>query len=591
MKAVILAGGRGTRISEESQSRPKPMVEIGGKPILWHIMKIYAAAGINDFVILLGYRGYMIKEYFANYFLHMSDVTIDLATNSVEVHQSTVRAVEGDAARHRRRHDDRRSAPAARKRPHRRRATSASPTATASPTSTSQGDRRGTRATRSSLTVTAVQPPAATARLRSTIGDSRAASRRSRKGSDGWVNGGFFVGSSQILDYIDGDDTVFEREPLERISADRSADGVPAPRVLARHGHAARQDPPRGAVGRRRRAVEGLGRMSLTPCRFCGAPLTESFCDLGMSPLANSYLPADALDRAESFYPLHAYVCGECFLVQLAEFESPENIFGDYAYFSSFSSSWLEHARAYVDAGHRAVRSGRRQQGRRDREQRRLPPAVLRRTLACRCSASSRPPTSPRWRRTGASRPSSRSSAPRPPPRLARRGASSPTSSSATTCWRTSPTSTTSSRACGILLAPEGVITMEFPHLLQLMQHNQFDTIYHEHFSYFSFLTVSAVFAQHGLALFDVEELPTHGGSLRIYGCHAGPGRAPGHRSCRARCWPRSATPVSTGWRPTRTSPSRWPRPSAHSCTFLVQAKTRVTPSPRTARRPRATRC
>ena len=88
VKALILAGGRGTRISEESQSRPKPMVEIGGRPILWHIMKIYGAAGINEFIVLLGYRGYMIKEYFANYFLHMSDVTIDLATDTVEVHQS-----------------------------------------------------------------------------------------------------------------------------------------------------------------------------------------------------------------------------------------------------------------------------------------------------------------------------------------------------------------------------------------------------------------------------------------------------------------------------------------------------------------------
>src|SRR3954447_13946744 len=89
MKAVILAGGRGTRISEESQTRPKPMVEIGGMPVLWHIMKIYGAAGITEFVILLGYKGYMIKEYFANYFLHMSDVTIDLSTAQTKVHQSS----------------------------------------------------------------------------------------------------------------------------------------------------------------------------------------------------------------------------------------------------------------------------------------------------------------------------------------------------------------------------------------------------------------------------------------------------------------------------------------------------------------------
>ena len=88
MKAVILAGGRGTRISEESQDRPKPMVEIGGRPILWHIMKIYGAAGITDFIVLLGYKGYMIKEYFANYFLHSSDVTIDLANDSIKTLQS-----------------------------------------------------------------------------------------------------------------------------------------------------------------------------------------------------------------------------------------------------------------------------------------------------------------------------------------------------------------------------------------------------------------------------------------------------------------------------------------------------------------------
>ena len=103
MKAVILAGGLGTRLSEETAVRPKPMVEIGGKPILWHIMKIYSAHGINDFVICLGYKGYLIKEYFANYFLHMSDVTFDLAQNQMEVHQKQRRAVAGDAGRHRRR--------------------------------------------------------------------------------------------------------------------------------------------------------------------------------------------------------------------------------------------------------------------------------------------------------------------------------------------------------------------------------------------------------------------------------------------------------------------------------------------------------
>ena len=102
MKAVILAGGLGTRLSEETEVRPKPMIEIGGKPILWHIMKIYSAHGINDFIICLGYKGYMIKEYFANYFLHTSDVTFDLSDEQMEVHQQHGRAVARDAGRHRR---------------------------------------------------------------------------------------------------------------------------------------------------------------------------------------------------------------------------------------------------------------------------------------------------------------------------------------------------------------------------------------------------------------------------------------------------------------------------------------------------------
>ncbi len=106
MKAIILAGGRGTRLSEETQLRPKPMIEIGGMPMLWHIMKMYSAHGVNDFVICCGYSGYVIKEYFANYFLHMSDVTFDMANNSMEVHRPQSRTVAGDPGRHRRRHHD-----------------------------------------------------------------------------------------------------------------------------------------------------------------------------------------------------------------------------------------------------------------------------------------------------------------------------------------------------------------------------------------------------------------------------------------------------------------------------------------------------
>ena len=136
MKAVILAGGLGTRLAEETAVRPKPMVEIGGKPVLWHILKIYSHHGINDFVICLGYKGYMIKEYFANYFLHMSDVTFDLADNRMEVCHRHCRAVAGDPGRHRRATPDRRP-PEARRASTSTTAPSASPMATASPTSTS----------------------------------------------------------------------------------------------------------------------------------------------------------------------------------------------------------------------------------------------------------------------------------------------------------------------------------------------------------------------------------------------------------------------------------------------------------------------
>ncbi len=217
MKAVILAGGRGTRISEESQARPKPMVEIGGRPILWHIMKIYAAAGISDFVVLLGYKGFMIKEYFANYFIHSSDVTIDLATDSVTTLQSNTEpwkvtlldtgaeTMTGGRLLRAREHigDE-----------------------TFSFTygdGVTDLDVRNVidfhRQTDSIATVTAVQPPGRYGTLDLDDG-SHARFAEKPQGSSGWVNGGFFVASPSILDYIDGDDTVFEQAPLSQLSAD-----------------------------------------------------------------------------------------------------------------------------------------------------------------------------------------------------------------------------------------------------------------------------------------------------------------------------------------------------------------------------------
>ncbi|BBY27929.1 glucose-1-phosphate cytidylyltransferase [Mycolicibacterium sediminis] len=216
MKAVILAGGRGTRISEESQSRPKPMVEIGGKPVLWHIMKTYGAAGVTDFVILCGYKGYMIKEYFANYFLHMSDVRIDMKNDTISTLESksepwTVTLLDtgestmtGGRLLRARDHigDDVFSFTYG--------------------DGVSDVDIREVAAfhekSGSIATVTAVQPPARYGTL-GFEGD-RVHFEEKPQGGSGWVNGGFFVAKPSILDYIDGDDSVFEQAPLERLSSD-----------------------------------------------------------------------------------------------------------------------------------------------------------------------------------------------------------------------------------------------------------------------------------------------------------------------------------------------------------------------------------
>ncbi len=217
MKAVILAGGRGTRISEESQSRPKPMVEIGGRPILWHIMKIYGAAGVNEFIVLLGYKGYMIKEYFANYFLHTSDVTINLTSGSMEIHKThsepwTVTLLDtgeetmtgGRLLRAKSYLGDETFL-----------FTYGDGITDLDVQSVIDFHERGSTL----ATVTAVQPPGRYGTL-AIADDSRAQFQEKPQGSNGWVNGGYFVASPKILDYIDGDDTVFERQPLERLATD-----------------------------------------------------------------------------------------------------------------------------------------------------------------------------------------------------------------------------------------------------------------------------------------------------------------------------------------------------------------------------------
>ena len=217
MKAVILAGGLGTRISEETHLRPKPMVEIGGKPLLWHIMKMYSAHGIDDFIVCCGYRGYVIKEFFANYFLHTSDVTIDLRDNSLEVHHRNAEpwhVTLVDTGEH--------TMTGGRlKRIVRYLGDDDAFCAT-------YGDGlsdvdigaliRFHRTAGSLVTLTAVQPPSRFGAL--VLADDRVSAFREKPdGEEGFINGGFFVISPAALALVDGDATVWEQEPLERLAA------------------------------------------------------------------------------------------------------------------------------------------------------------------------------------------------------------------------------------------------------------------------------------------------------------------------------------------------------------------------------------
>jgi hypothetical protein len=240
--------------------------------------------------------------------------------------------------------------------------------------------------------------------------------------------------------------------------------------------------------------------------------------DLGASPLANSYLEPEDLGKAEAFYPLRAYVCGYCLLVQLPEEERPEAIFSDYAYFSSYSDSWLRHAKTYaeamierfgLDAGTRAIEIASNDGYLlRWLKERGVP--VLGVEPAGNVAAAAEAagiPTLVRFFGEATAR------------ELVAEGVRADLLVGNNVLAHV-PGLNDFVAGLKILLAPAGVLTLEFPHLLRLMEEDQFDTIYHEHYSYFSFATVRKVFAAHGLTLFDVEELPTHGGSLRIYARH-----------------------------------------------------------------------
>lgn len=255
------------------------------------------------------------------------------------------------------------------------------------------------------------------------------------------------------------------------------------------------------------------------PCRFCGAALSTTFVDLGMSPLCESYLSAAQLNAMEPFYPLHVYVCEQCFLVQLEEYVSPDQIFTEYAYFSSYADAWLQHAQRYTELMIERFALNAQSQvvevASNDGYllqyfvERKIPVLGIEPAAnVAKVAIEKGVPTRIEFFGKAAAE------------RLVAEGQQADLLLGNNVLAQV-PDLNDFVAGLQLLLKPQGVITIEFPHLMCLVAGNQFDTIYHEHFSYFSLVTTEQIFAAHGLTLFDVEELPTHGGSLRIYARHA----------------------------------------------------------------------
>jgi len=250
-------------------------------------------------------------------------------------------------------------------------------------------------------------------------------------------------------------------------------------------------------------------------CRFCGSALRRTFVDLGMSPLCETYPAAADFKNGEVYYPLHVYTCEECFLVQLEEYEKAENIFTDYPYFSSYSDSWLKHCEKYCDK--MTQRFGLNSESfvvevasndgyllqyfvRQQVPVLGIEPA----TNVAKVAVDKGVPTLPRFLGAQVAK-----------ELVAERGGADLVLGN--NVLAQVPDLNDFVEGLRILLKPAGVLTLEFPHLLRLIEWNEFDTIYHEHFSYFSLLTTVRILEAHGMKVFDVEELSTHGGSLRVY--------------------------------------------------------------------------
>jgi C-methyltransferase C-terminal domain/Putative zinc binding domain/Methyltransferase domain len=272
-------------------------------------------------------------------------------------------------------------------------------------------------------------------------------------------------------------------------------------------------------VGIHSDTLGALNGGSRPKCRLCGSALSYTLVDLGMSPLCESYVTADGLNRPETFYPLHVYVCDRCYLAQLEEFVAVAEIFSDYAYFSSYADSWVAHARRYVEnVTHRFGLNEQSQVV----ELASNDGYLLQHFLPLRIPVLGVEPAAN----------VAKAAVARDVPTLVDFFSESTARQMVEQDIRADllignnvlaqvPDLNEFVAGMKLLLKFRGVITMEFPHLLELIRQNQFDTIYHEHFSYFSFHSAERLFARHGLVLFDVDLLPTHGGSLRIYARHA----------------------------------------------------------------------
>ncbi len=265
--------------------------------------------------------------------------------------------------------------------------------------------------------------------------------------------------------------------------------------------------------------------MTENKCRFCNRILQISFVDLGFSPLSNAMIKKENLNKNEKKFPLHVFVCKQCLLVQLQEFEKPKEIFSDYVYFSSYSKTWLEHAEKYVDMMISRIKLTEKNQvieiASNDGyllqffKEKNIPVLGIEPAInVAKVAQEKNIPTITKFFGTKTAK------------TLLKEGKLADLLLGNNVLAHV-PDLNDFVKGMKIILNEKGVITMEFPHLLQLISNNQFDTIYHEHFSYFSFLTVQKVFEYHGLVIYDVEELLTHGGSLRIFAKHNDDGSKP----------------------------------------------------------------